>query len=439
MGCVTEMKLYRAVRGVSPKTDQTTTAQLLSQMGPLTAVLFTTLVFLVGNGLLNTLIPVRAHLEGFSTVTIGVIGSAYFAGFLAGCFTGPRWLARVGHVRTFSVCAGLCAAATLVQSIVVAEAGWIVLRAVFGFAAANIYITLESWLNDRAGNETRGVIFSSYLGVNFAGMMIGQLLFATASPSSYVLFSMACVFYALCLIPVGLTDLKQPARPPVPKLDPRKLFKISPVGVAGCIAVGLANNAVWTMAPVYAQAEGLSNGGVALFMVAFTLGGMLVQLPVGRLSDYVDRRWVIAGTCVLAAAAGILIALFGGHGQNVMIATIGGFGVLMLPLYALSVAHANDRIPREAFVETSATLLLINAVASVIGPTFAAAIMDAFGASALFFFTAAVHTTMAVFTLWRLTRISAAVPHDRFSPLPAESASLELDPRQSPPNQSPPN
>jgi MFS family permease len=400
---------------------------MVPKLASLAAILFTTLIFLIGNGLLNTLIPVRAHLEGFSTVTIGVIGSAYFAGFLAGCFTGPRWLARVGHVRTFSVCAGLCAAATLIQSIVVAETGWILLRAVFGFAAANIYITLESWLNDRASNETRGVIFSSYLGVNFAGLMIGQLLFATASPSSFVLFSMACVFYALCLIPVGLTDLKQPARPPVPKLRPLKLFKISPVGVAGCIAVGLANNAVWTMAPVYAQAQGLSSGGVALFMVAFTFGGMLVQLPVGRLSDRIDRRWVIVGTCVLAAAAGIAIALFGGHGRSLMIATIGGFGILMLPLYALSVAHANDRMPREAFVEASATLLLINAVASVIGPTFAAAVMDGFGAPALFFFTAAVHTIMALFTLWRLTRISPAMPQDRFAPLPAETASLELN------------
>jgi MFS family permease len=404
---------------------------MVRQLGSIAAILFTTLIFLVGNGLLNTLIPVRAHLEGFSTLAIGVIGSAYFAGFLAGCFTGPRWLARVGHVRTFAVCAGLCAAATLTQSIIVSVPAWIVLRACFGFAAANIYITLESWLNDRARNETRGVIFSSYLGVNFAGLMIGQLLFATARPSSFVLFSMACVFYALCLIPVGLSDIKQPAPAPVPKLRPLKLFKISPVGVAGCIAVGLANNAVWTMAPVYAQSEGLSTGGVATFMVAFTLGGALVQLPVGRLSDHVDRRWVIAGTCALAAAAGIAIALFGGRGNlNLMCAMFGGFGVLMLPLYALTVAHANDRMPRNAFVEASATLLLINSVASVIGPTVAASVMDRFGAPALFFFTAAVHISMLVFTAVRLGVMKPAGVRGLFAPLPPSPASLEFDLRQ---------
>lgn len=415
---------------------------MVPQLASLAAILFTTLVFLVGNGLLNTLIPVRAHLEGFPTLAIGIIGSAYFAGFVLGCFSGPRWLARVGHVRTFSVCAGLCAAATLLMSILVSEPAWILMRALFGFAAANMYMTLESWLNDRARNETRGMIFSAYLGINFAGLVIGQLLFATARPATFVLFSMATVFYALCLIPVGLTDLKQPAPAPVPKLRPLKLFRLSPVGVAGCIAVGLANNAVWALAPVYAQQQGLSSGGVALFMVAFTVGGMLVQIPVGRLSDHIDRRFVIAGTCALAAAAAVLIGLFGGHDQKTMLPTIFVFGILMLPLYALSVAHANDRVRRDCFVESSATLLLINSMASVLGPTIGATVMDVFGPPALFFFTASVHIAMLSFTILRLTQrppLRAGEAHEKFSPLPQESspAALELDPRRSDESYSP--
>lgn len=404
---------------------------MVPQLASLAAILFTTLVFLVGNGLLNTLIPVRAHLENFSTLSIGIIGSAYFAGFVFGCFSGPRLLARVGHVRTFSVCAGICAAATLIMSISVSETAWFLMRALFGFSAANMYMTLESWLNDKVSNQTRGLVFSAYLGINFAGLVIGQLLFATASPSSFVLFSMATVFYALSLVPVGLTELKQPAPSPVPKLRPLKIFRITPVGVAGCIAVGLANNAVWALAPVYAQSQGLSSGNVALFMVAFTLGGMLVQLPIGRLSDHLDRRWVIAGTCALAAIAGVVIGLFLNNTRSMMLISIGIFGVLMLPLYALSVAHANDRMPRHAFVEASATLLLINSIASVIGPTLAASIMSSFGARSLFFYTAAVHGAMLVFTLIRLAQNSAPATHERFAPLPQEAspAALELDPR----------
>jgi len=406
---------------------------MMSKLSSIAAILFTTLIFLVGNGLLGTLIPVRAHLEGFSTLAIGVIGSAYFAGFVVGCFTGPRWLTRVGHVRTFAVCAGIAAAATLMQSILIGVAAWIAMRALFGFAAANMYMVLESWLNDRAGNETRGRIFASYLSVNFAGLLIGQMLFATARPQSFVLFSLATIFYALCLIPVGLTQLKQPAPAPVPVLRPLRLFRISPVGVAGCIAVGLANNALWTLAPVYAQSRGLSSGWIALFMCAFTIGGTLVQVPVGRLSDRMDRRYVIAATCTLAAVAGIAIALFMGNGRGMMLWSIAGFGVLVLPLYGLSVAHANDRIPREDFVESSATLLLINSLASVLGPTLAAGVMDAFGTQALFFFTASVHLAMTGFTVVRLRQKQAPdIEHrEKFEPLPhqASPTSAELDPR----------
>jgi MFS family permease len=406
---------------------------MMSKLSSITAILFTTLIFLVGNGLLGTLIPVRAHLEGFSTLAIGVIGSAYFAGFVVGCFTGPRWLTRVGHVRTFAVCAGIAAAATLMQSILISITAWIAMRALFGFAAANMYMVLESWLNDRAGNETRGRIFASYLSVNFAGLLIGQMLFATARPQSFVLFSVATIFYALCLIPVGLTQLKQPTPAPVPVLRPLRLFRISPVGVAGCIAVGLANNALWTLAPVYAQSRGLSSGWIALFMCAFTIGGTLVQVPVGRLSDRMDRRYVIAATCALAAAAGIAIALFMSNGRGTMLWSIAGFGVLVLPLYGLSVAHANDRIPREDFVESSATLLLINSLASVLGPTLAAGVMDAFGTQALFFFTAAVHLAMMGFTVVRLRQKEApgSEHREKFEPLPhqASPTSAELDPR----------
>ena len=407
---------------------------MIPQFSSIAAILFSTLIFLVGNGLLGTLIPVRANLEDFSTLAIGVIGSALFAGFVVGCFTGPRWLARVGHIRTFAVSAGLAAAATLMQSIMVDVTSWVVMRALFGFASANMFMVLESWLNDRATNQTRGAIFTSYMAVNFGGLVIGQLLFATSRPDSFVLFSLATVFYALCLIPVGLTNLKPPTPAPVPKLRPLRLFRISPVGVAGCIAVGFANNAMWAMGPVYAQAQGLSSGWIALFMVAFTVGGTLVQVPVGRLSDRFDRRWVIVAVCALAAAAGVLIALFVGRDTRLLLTSIGIFGVLMLPLYGLSVAHANDRIPREDFVESSATLLLINAMASVVGPTFAAGVMDAFGARSLFFFTAAVHVAMMAFTLVRLRQKEAPSDEfrDKFAPLPhvASPTALELDPRK---------
>ncbi len=403
------------------------------QILALGAILFSTSLYIMGNGLIGVLIPVRAHLEGFSNLALGVIGSFYFAGFVLGCYAGPRLLARVGHSRTFGIGAGISAATILLQSMFVSEPVWILMRGAFGVAAACIYMVIESWLNDQATNENRGRVFSLYLTVNFSSIIVGQMLFGTGRPTSYVLFSTAAIFYALSLIPMGLTRLPQPQAAHVPVLRPLRLYGIAPVGVMGCIAVGFANSAVWTLAPVYAQAHGLNKGWIAVFMSVFTFGGAIVQLPLGRLSDRMDRRYIIAFVCVAAAGIAIALATFGGAHRWTVLPLIGCFGMVALPLYGLSVAHSNDRIPRSEFVETSATLLLINSLASVLGPTVAALAMGRFGTQALFFYTATIHVAMAVFAIARIAVRDApsALHHARYEAQPQQGtpASAELDPR----------
>ncbi|HEX3945453.1 MAG TPA: MFS transporter [Rhizomicrobium sp.] len=403
----------------------------MSQFLSVGAILLSTLIFLTGQGLTGVLLPVRGHLAHFSDFAIGLIGSAYYIGFIAGCYVGPRLLARVGHSRTFAAAAGLAAAVVLVMSLAVDETAWFLLRGFFGFAAANVYMVIESWLNDRATNATRGRIFAAYLLVNFTGLIVGQWTFIAGRPLSQTLFILAAIFYAVCLIPLGLTRTPQPHAVEVPTLRPARMFAISPVGVAGCIAVGFANAACWTFLPVYAHDQHLTRGLLSGFMSAFTLGGALIQVPVGRLSDRMDRRVIVAGASLCAAALGVAMWYFGGRSQTATLTLVALFGMAALPIYGLSVAHANDRLPREMFVEASATLLLINAAASVAGPVIAASVTDRFGMPTLFLYTAAVHIGLAIFTFARI-RTAASPPHgERYAPMPAQAspASLELDPR----------
>jgi len=403
----------------------------MSQFLSVGAILLSTLIFLTGQGLTGVLLPVRGHLAHFSDFAIGLIGSAYYIGFIAGCYVGPRLLARVGHSRTFAAAAGLAAAVVLVMSLAVNETAWFLLRGFFGFAAANVYMVIESWLNDRATNATRGRIFAAYLLVNFTGLIVGQWTFIAGRPLSQTLFILAAIFYALCLIPLGLTRTPQPHAVDVPTLRPARMFAISPVGVAGCIAVGFANAACWTFLPVYAHDQHLTRGLLSGFMSAFTLGGALIQMPVGRLSDRMDRRVIIAGASLCAAALGVAMWYFGGRSQTATLALVALFGMAALPIYGLSVAHANDKLPREMFVEASATLLLINAAASVAGPVIAASVTDRFGMPTLFLYTAAVHIGLAIFTFARIRAAASPPRGERYAPMPAQAspASLELDPR----------
>src|SRR5579871_5235315 len=374
------------------------------QLYSIAAILVSVAFLLAGNGLVTTLTPLRAHAEGFSHLAIGALGSFYYIGFVAGCLMGPRLLARVGHIRTFAVAAALAAAAVLLQSLLVAPVAWFLVRTGFGFCAANIYMALESWLNDRATNQTRGRILAAYVIVTLTFLTLGQWLLLLASPAGFKLFTIAAIAYICCIVPVGLTRLPQPAPQPVPPLRVRRLVRMAPIGVAGVMTVGLANGAFWALAPIYAQLLGFRTSGIAAFMSTFIVGGALIQLPLAKFSDRSDRRWLIALACGSAAVFGVALALLGRYGIKtpaLLYPAAFAFGAAMLPLYSLSIAHANDRMLRSEFVEASATLLLINALASVVGPVLGAAITGRFGMPALFLYTAAVHLVVTVFTVIR--------------------------------------
>jgi len=399
------------------------------------AILFSTGLFLMGNGLIGTLTPLRAHGEGFSDIALGALGAWYFLGFVIGCFAGPHLLSRVGHIRAFAVAAALVAVSVLIQPLWTNPTAWFAARGLTGLSMAVLYMAVESWLNDRASNETRGRLLSLYIVVNLSALLLGQWLLLLAEPQSFELFSIGAMFYCLCVIPIGLTRLPAPQPRATPRLDLARIFTVSPVGAAGCLTVGLANGAFWTLAPLYAQSLGFNTREVALFMSVFIAGGALVQWPLGRISDGMDRRWVIAAICTAASFCGLVLGVLGWllvRAPQIFFGVVFIFGASMLPLYSLSVAHANDRLPRSDFVEASAGLLMINAAASIPGPLLASFVISTAGPYSLFLYTAIAHAAMAFYAFTRMRVKEPAPPETRdiFTPMPQGSpAALPLDPR----------
>jgi MFS family permease len=280
-------------------------------------------------------------------------------------------------------------------------------------------------------------VLSAYVVVNLLALILGQWLLLLGSPVSFELFTIGAIAYCLCLVPLTLTQLPQPAPRPVPPLRLTRLFDAAPVGAVGCLTVGLANGAFWTLAPVYAQSLGFGAQDVAFFMTVFIAGGALVQWPLGRLSDGMDRRWIIATICTIAALCGLVLGAFGWllvRTPDILFLFVFLLGASMLPLYSLSIAHANDRLDRSEFVHASAGLLLIMAAMSVPGPLLAAFLTALAGPHALFLFTALAHAAMAFFAFTR-TRMRQAQPlegRDSYAPAAQTSpAAATLDPRAS--------
>lgn len=378
-------------------------------------------VLMLGNGLLLTLLGVRASIEQFPPTMTGIVQSAYFGGFLAGSLISPRLLRRVGHVRTFAALASVASTTSLIHAIQVDVGTWAAMRFVSGLCFAGLYVVAESWLNDAATNETRGGLLSVYVIVQNAGFAGGQGLLTFADPQGYGLFILVSVLVSLALLPILLTVSPAPAFAGTENLSWRELYRASPLGVIGVSGSGLSVGGFFAMGAVYANQIGLAVAGVSLAMMSFTLGGTLLQWPVGRLSDHVDRRSIIVLVNAGASAIAVAVALgLAGSGWP-LFAVLFALGGLAMPTYALSIAHTNDHVPRSKVVAASSGLVLLWGAAAIAGPLTFSGLMDATGPGGLFWGVAAAHAAVAVFAVYRMTR-RAAKPLDEQAPCIALTA-----------------
>jgi MFS family permease len=375
---------------------------MFKSISAIAALLFAAAILYAGNGLQSTLLSVRGDLEGFPTAIIGLLASAYYAGFILGCRFVPGMIKGVGHIRAFVALASIASSSALAHILFVDAAPWAVLRFITGFSFAGLTMVLESWINERATNENRGKVLSIYRMVDLGAVTIGNGLLAIAPPSGFQLFVLVSILISIALVPVALTRSDSPAPLETAKLDIVQLYRVSPVGAVGAAATGLANAAFWGMAPVYVQEIGYGSAMIAAFMSAAIIGAGLFQFPMGSLSDKLDRRYVIVGSSLLGAGAAALLASFAGLSQNALLGFSFLFGAFIIPVFGICAAHANDHAAVGKAVATSGGLLLLYGVGSVIGALVGALVMGAFEPSALFWYIAGVYLVLAVFSLLRI-------------------------------------
>lgn len=377
---------------------------MIAALVPVAALLLSVAMLLMGNGLQSTLLPLRAQIEAFGAVEIGVLGSAYFVGFTLGCWRGAVVIRRAGHVRAFAAIVAVASTSALVHALLRDPYIWWFVRMLSGACIAMLFMIIESWLNEKATNESRGMVFSIYTAINLAMVSAGQVLIALGNPGGFPLFLLASILISWAAVPLALSRSESPA--PIEKVGVRIgfLFRLSPVGFLGCFAVGAANGAFWAMAPVFAQGAGQNPTLAAIFIAVSVIAGALAQYPLGKLSDRMDRRRMILAVAALAAVSGLLLAIFGGRSETLLMATGFAFGMFAFPLYSLCVAHANDFVENKSFVEAASGLLLTWAAGAVIGPIAASAVISVIGQPGLFWFTATVHTALVILVAARIRR-----------------------------------
>lgn len=375
---------------------------MISVVKPLTALLAGVALLLMGSGLLGTLLAVRGGLEGFDERTLGLVMSGYFAGFFLGTFAAPPLIRRIGHVRAFAFLTGVCAIAVLLHPIWVDPWAWFVLRLATGAALVGLYTVIESWLNALPQKEHRSRVFAIYMAVNLAALAAGQLLLGLGVDRGFALFSLVAILVCAAALPVTLTQLAQPSFPPTPRLGLARLYRTAPAAAASAGLSGLAMGGFWGLAPTYAAQIGLGRDGIAHFMVATILGGALLQWPLGRWSDRVDRRIGLMLACAAAAGLALLAIPAAGAGSLAVYAVFFAYGGLAFSIYPMSVAHMLDTLPADDLLAGCSSLLLVHGIGAAIGPALAGTLMARHGAAALPTFFAAVLGLLVLYLASRL-------------------------------------
>ena len=402
---------------------------------PILSLLRGTAFLLAASGLHGLLLPLRGQAEGFSTASLGLMGTGWAAGFIAGCFLAPRIVRRAGHVRAFGAFCATGAIVALMTGLVIEERIWILLRAFTGFTMAGGFMVIESWLNERATNENRGTVFGLYMMVTYASIMAGQMIVAVGDVQSASLFMVTGILFCAALLPTAVSTAAHPRPLQDVSLDVKGLYAHSPVASAGCLFAGVANGAWGTLGAVYGARIGITNAEIALMMSLVVLAGAAMQLPAGRASDMTDRRYVLAaasGACALVALA--IFFLMPRNGVTVIVLTA-AYGAFAYTLYSIAVAHANDHARSDDFVKVSSGLLMLYGFGTMIGPLLGAGLMGSMRPESLFLATALPHGLLVVYTLMRIRR-RAPVPIDEreaFKTLPSDRGAtpeaVRLDPR----------
>jgi MFS family permease len=361
-------------------------------------------VLMLGAGLQSTLLGLRATLEGFPTLVTGLVLSCYYVGYVMGTKIAPPLLRKLGHIRVFAALAAIAAAAVLVQGCFVDPWSWGAMRLVQGLCFAGLYVVAESWLNDRATRENRGRLFAVYMLVLYVGLGSAQFLLVLADPRTPIPFMLVAVLISLAMVPIVVSAQRVPEHAVPRKVRLRDLYRNSPLGIVSVTISGLISAIIFSMGPVYARLSGLDTSSVALFMAVSILAAVITQYPVGRLSDRVDRRTVIAAVCTLAMLVSGSIVAFPQMPRAVFLVLAALFSGFALTLYSLSVSHVNDKLEPAQMVAASSALLLLNGGAAAFGPVLAGSLMTAFGPPAYFATLATLSGTLAVYDLWRKSR-----------------------------------
>ncbi|MDG2257813.1 MAG: MFS transporter [Paracoccaceae bacterium] len=363
------------------------------------------LLLMISNGLLATLLTIRGAAIGFSEVTIGIMQAGYPFGALLGAVAAPRLIKKVGHIRSFGALASLCSISAIVHLLTDDPTSWSLMRVLAGFCYPGLYVISESWLNAKAENSYRASLLSVYFVVISAGGSVGAALAGIDDATGVFLFGLTSILISVSLVPILISGNRAPNYSAPERLPIPELLRISPMAVIGAILNGILVAGIFIALPLFGLALGMDATGATSLLVVATLAGAIFQFPIGWLSDRLDRRIVVSGASAVAAviAMGLATDLLNGSVHL----SVGLMAGMVLPIYSLCVAHANDHLSPAQIVPASGTLVLALNIGILVGALTGPAILGGIGPPGLMVYFAVVSGLTLFVAIFRVARKDA--------------------------------
>ncbi|MDF1750468.1 MAG: MFS transporter, partial [Alphaproteobacteria bacterium] len=301
---------------------------------------------------------------------------------------------------------------------------WIGARFAYGFAVTGLFIISQSWLNDSCPNEWRGRVMAIFYMSYVLCIGLGGYIIAWIDLSTPIGPMIAVLFGALAVVPVGLTNLPAPPPPEAVTVAFRAVWRISPVGLVGLLAAGGLSMMVQGFAPIYAQATGYSQADIGLLVFLMQFGMIAVQMPLGALSDRIDRRIVLIIACVIIVIFALICTRLDGINLWLMIALFGIWAGASETIYAVGTAHANDRAEPQYYVSLSMTMLFAWSASAFILPGATTVLTSFLGVTSYMYVASVIAFIYALFVAYRMMRREPVPMEDQeaYEPRAAQAA-----------------
>ncbi len=416
---LTDLWAGAAIMTYSAQIEQERTAVPPMAIG---SIVFSMMLAAIGSGLLFAFIPIKLTAAGFAPWVPGSMIAALALGGFAGCLVASALIRRAGHARIFATMLALVTLSVIALAQGTNPYIWLGTRVIYGFSINILFIVSQSWLHDACNNCWRGRVIATFYMSYILCLGLGSYTIRFLSIDGNGAAMLAMLFFVAAIVPVSLTKLPQPPPPEVAALAVRKVWTYSPTALVGMLAVGGLTMTIQGFAPIYATQSGYGKNDVALLMALMQVGMLFVQLPLGALSDRIDRRMILAFAAVLVAF-GAAFGIVSGTGSLVIMIVI--FAVVSganETIYSVSNVLANDRAEKADFVAVSSTLLVVWSISSFVLPIVVTLATGWFGIVSFLWIASAMAAIFGLFVSLRMLQREAVDNADKetFQPTSAQ-------------------